>query len=76
MPCSLVEIYRNFGGTCCLNRQCHSPPQRWKQYVYSKLCEFLLANTDIMLLKTVRSTGNEFFGSYAGLYEEVTYIVE
>jgi len=38
--------------------------------------EFLPANTDIMSLKMVKSTGNEFFGSHANLHEEDTYIFE
>jgi hypothetical protein len=38
--------------------------------------EFLPVKTDIMALKTLRSILNEFFIPHAGLYEEVTYIVE
>jgi len=48
-----------------------STPKMEAVSIYETFVTFLPANTDIMTLTTVRSTGNEFFGSHAGLVKRV-----
>jgi hypothetical protein len=57
VPCSLVEVYRRFRGTCCLHHQgdeftAQQPRRQLHKFIYGIFilmeCSFSVGNSDMM----------------------------